>query len=102
VLEFDKLSRNPATSSRCRWIPGISPFWLDPAVLAESPARTAGFRSTGRDPVVLCRIPATLPEFVYAKYKKKIFLYYFILIFFIFRTRQTPKNDFDGKYFSEK
>jgi hypothetical protein len=92
--EFDKLSRNPADvagfwGDHARFRPerldqpsgrirpgsgqnGRTPgIWPDPAVLAESPARTAGFRSTGRD-------PATLPEFVFAKYKK-IFLYYYFL-----------------------
>jgi hypothetical protein len=72
-------------------------FWPNLRPAGQKLARTAGFRSAGRDPAILCRIPATLPEFVYAKYKK-IFLYYFI----IFRTRQTPKNDFDEKYFSKK
>jgi hypothetical protein len=119
VSEFVKFSRNPATSSRCRRIPGIpcqiparlageagspaispdlqlsgrdtgrigrissclageagsgqnagSPaIWPDPRHLAGSGcsgrisgqlARTAGFRSTGRDPAVLCRIPAKI------------------------------------------
>jgi hypothetical protein len=131
VREFNKLSRNPATSGRCRRIPGkpcqiparlagsagpkpgsghlagildesdrsgwdtgrIRSERSDPQHLAGSgcsgrkQARTAGFRSIGRDPAGLCRNPAImaefrqlLPEFVYAKFKK-IFLYYFILIF---------------------
>jgi hypothetical protein len=56
-------------------------------------AKTAGFRSTGRDPAVFWQIlpesgtngqiSATMPEFVCVKYKKKIFLYYFNLTFFI-------------------
>jgi hypothetical protein len=47
-----------------------------------------GFDQNGRTPGIWPetgqdgRLPATLLEFVYAKYKK-IFLYYFILIFFI-------------------
>jgi hypothetical protein len=72
--------------------PGI---WLDPAVLAGNwPGRPASGQLAGIQPFCAGsllrspessengRIPATLPEFVYAKYKK-IFLYYFILIFFI-------------------
>jgi hypothetical protein len=93
VPEFDKLSRNPATSGRCRWLPGIpcqipagvagsrperwNPGWIqpsgriwperpDPQHLARSGcsgrklARTAGFRSIGWDPAILCRIPAKI------------------------------------------
>jgi hypothetical protein len=80
--------------------PGI---WSDPAALAESPtswplARTAGFRSTGRDPTVLCRIPAKIigirqkwPDsgnfcrnlYMPNIYKKKIILFYINIFYFV-------------------
>jgi hypothetical protein len=72
--------------------PGI---WLDPAVLTGNwPGRPASgqlaeirpfcarFRQRSPESEENGRIPATLPEFVYAKYKK-IFYIYFLLIFFI-------------------
>jgi len=43
-------------------------FWPNLRPTGRKLAKTADFRSTDRDPAVLCRIPATLPEFVYAKF----------------------------------
>lgn len=87
--ESSARTTGPLVSSRIRlFLPNLRPA-------GRKLARTAGFRSTGRDPAVLCQIPAKFAgirrkwpdscNFCRNLYMKNIyiFLYYFLLIFFI-------------------